>query len=137
MNTSTKAKFKDLLQDDKKITVETFVEQQAIKYDIFMNAASLEVSDKTAAEEVIAAIINNQASATANTAKCHKPTVPNVTPTTNNNQPIFDNHTKKRGKPLFPDDITATEHAFINKPANKMRTSTERKTPPTTKPSPL
>ena len=112
MNTSTRARSKGLLQHDKKIAFDTFVEQQAIKYKFVMDTACLEAGDKSAVETVITAIIDNQDGARATTAKRHKTTVPEVTPTKTNNQPISDNR-KKAGKSLFP-----TTHAFINKPTD-------------------
>ena len=67
MNNSTKARFYDLHPDDQKITFDTYVQQQAIKYNIVLNAACKETGNKLVSEKAITAIIGNLASAATHT----------------------------------------------------------------------
>ena len=86
MNTSTKDKFKTLSQEDKKIAFNALVEQQAITYDHLMDVAHKEAGDRSAADKIITAMINNQTSTQSANSKRQKKTTtdPYVTPKTAN-----------------------------------------------------
>ena len=106
MNTSTKENFKTLSQEDKEITFDTLVEQQAITYEYLMDAAHKEACEKSASEKVITTMIENRTGTRATYSKHQKktPAGPHVTPNTADQVPAYPSRKSSVKKVLFKTD---------------------------------